>query len=391
MSRVSRRIVVPPSRIAPSAGPARSTATVSCTPRAVSSRAAPTCTPRSASTAACTRPAVRASSPRASISSSSRRRPPTAGFGALKCRKDPLEHCPSSIDKAYVHRAEALGCVNPEFFEPVGGDTFRVIARIPIQGCHVEREPGLRAAGGPTRARSRVDALAVLGRASRARRGAPAVAGGRGSAAMPSPISPSPTVRVPVAVRAERHLRVVQVQRAQPVEADLRVERRRGAPSSPPGRRSRCPTRRGGRSRGRHRGAGAGSARSRPPARRPCARSCRRRRRCSRAAARRSSGRSASTLSSSPWMRSRPASSPSPRCEPTCTITASASSSRRDLAAGRERDARLLDDGLVGAREVDQVRGVADDRHVGRGARRRGTPRGSRAGAPVRARRAGSS
>jgi hypothetical protein len=54
------------------------------------------------------------------------------GFGALKCRRDPLERCPSTIDRAYVHRAEALGCVNPEFFEPLGGDTFRVIARIPI-------------------------------------------------------------------------------------------------------------------------------------------------------------------------------------------------------------------------------------------------------------------
>ncbi len=57
------------------------------------------------------------------------------GFGALKCRKDPLERCPSSIDQAYVHRAEVLGCVNPEFFEPLGGDTFRVIARIPICSC----------------------------------------------------------------------------------------------------------------------------------------------------------------------------------------------------------------------------------------------------------------
>jgi hypothetical protein len=53
------------------------------------------------------------------------------GFGALKCRKAPLERCPSSIDQAYAHRGEALGCVNPEFFEPFGGDTFRVIARIP--------------------------------------------------------------------------------------------------------------------------------------------------------------------------------------------------------------------------------------------------------------------
>jgi hypothetical protein len=55
------------------------------------------------------------------------------GFGALKCRKEPLEHCPSAIDKAYLHRSQVLGCVNPEFFEPAGGDAFRVIARISIQ------------------------------------------------------------------------------------------------------------------------------------------------------------------------------------------------------------------------------------------------------------------
>ena len=40
---------------------------------------------------------------------------------------------------------------------------------------------------------------------------------------------------------------------------------------------------------------------------------------------------------------------------------------RCDLAAGRERHARALDDQLVGAREVDQVRGVADDGQVGLG------------------------
>jgi hypothetical protein len=53
------------------------------------------------------------------------------GFGALKCNRAPLERCPSAVDQAYAHRAEAMGCVNPEFFEPFGGDTFRVIARIP--------------------------------------------------------------------------------------------------------------------------------------------------------------------------------------------------------------------------------------------------------------------
>src|ERR1700742_4215091 len=43
------------------------------------------------------------------------------GFGGLKCGRAPFERCPSSIDQAYTHRAEALGCVNPEFFEPFGG------------------------------------------------------------------------------------------------------------------------------------------------------------------------------------------------------------------------------------------------------------------------------
>jgi hypothetical protein len=55
------------------------------------------------------------------------------GFGALKCRREPLVQCPSSIDKAYLHRGAALGCVNPEFFEEVGGDSFRVIARLQTQ------------------------------------------------------------------------------------------------------------------------------------------------------------------------------------------------------------------------------------------------------------------
>jgi hypothetical protein len=94
---------------------------VSCIHPAASSRGVLTCSPRSGSTDACI--------------DLEQLETATAdgGFGALKCHKDPLEHCPSSIDKAYLHRAEVLGCVNPEFFEPVGGDTFRVIARIPIQ------------------------------------------------------------------------------------------------------------------------------------------------------------------------------------------------------------------------------------------------------------------
>ena len=93
-------------------------------------------------------------------------------------------------------------------------------------------------------------------------------------------------VGVAVAVGAERRLRVVEVQRADPLGAELRVEPRRAR--RPCRRRCGCHSRRraGGRSPGRRRGARRRrrprSARRAP---RTSARACRRRRRCSRGAA----------------------------------------------------------------------------------------------------------
>jgi hypothetical protein len=51
-------------------------------------------------------------------------------FGGLKCRNAPLPICDAAVDPAYVARVPAVGCVNPEFFEPPGGGSFRVIARV---------------------------------------------------------------------------------------------------------------------------------------------------------------------------------------------------------------------------------------------------------------------
>jgi hypothetical protein len=51
-------------------------------------------------------------------------------FGGLKCRSAPLPICDAAVDPAYVARVPAVGCVNPEFFEPPGGGSFRVFARV---------------------------------------------------------------------------------------------------------------------------------------------------------------------------------------------------------------------------------------------------------------------
>jgi len=58
----------------------------------------------------------------------SRRR---GAFGAVKAARKPLPMCKSEIDRCYEHRADELGCVNPEFGElPVGSPTFRVLTRL---------------------------------------------------------------------------------------------------------------------------------------------------------------------------------------------------------------------------------------------------------------------
>lgn len=50
------------------------------------------------------------------------------GFGALRCVRNPLPQCSSSIERAYPRREPDIGCVNPEFAEPAVGDAFSVRA-----------------------------------------------------------------------------------------------------------------------------------------------------------------------------------------------------------------------------------------------------------------------
>jgi hypothetical protein len=57
-----------------------------------------------------------------------------SGFGAVKAQRQPLPMCKAEVSSCYEHRADRLGCVNPEFFElPQGSPTFRVITRIEIE------------------------------------------------------------------------------------------------------------------------------------------------------------------------------------------------------------------------------------------------------------------
>jgi len=53
------------------------------------------------------------------------------GFGAIKAARPPLPMCRTAVERCYEHRADELGCVNPEFSElPSGKPTFRVFAKI---------------------------------------------------------------------------------------------------------------------------------------------------------------------------------------------------------------------------------------------------------------------
>ena len=53
------------------------------------------------------------------------------GFGAVRANRKPLPMCRTEVEPCYGHRADDLGCVNPEFWElPVGRPTFRVFARV---------------------------------------------------------------------------------------------------------------------------------------------------------------------------------------------------------------------------------------------------------------------
>jgi len=53
------------------------------------------------------------------------------GFGAIRATRAPLPMCRVEVEECYEHRADELGCVNPEFSElPVGSPTFRVFAQL---------------------------------------------------------------------------------------------------------------------------------------------------------------------------------------------------------------------------------------------------------------------
>ena len=51
-------------------------------------------------------------------------------FGLLRADRRPLPICRASVERAYADRLPAIGCVNPEFAEPVDGEPFRITARV---------------------------------------------------------------------------------------------------------------------------------------------------------------------------------------------------------------------------------------------------------------------
>jgi hypothetical protein len=53
------------------------------------------------------------------------------GFGAVAAKRPPLPMCRVEVSSTYEHRADELGCRNPEFFEtPVARPSFRVFASV---------------------------------------------------------------------------------------------------------------------------------------------------------------------------------------------------------------------------------------------------------------------
>jgi hypothetical protein len=52
------------------------------------------------------------------------------GFGALKCVGEPLPVCRTDVERAYGHREDEIGCVNPEFAERRDEAAFRVFVRV---------------------------------------------------------------------------------------------------------------------------------------------------------------------------------------------------------------------------------------------------------------------
>ena len=53
------------------------------------------------------------------------------GFGAVRATSPALPMCRVEVEGCYESRADALGCLNPEFHElPVGQPSFRVFAQL---------------------------------------------------------------------------------------------------------------------------------------------------------------------------------------------------------------------------------------------------------------------
>jgi hypothetical protein len=53
------------------------------------------------------------------------------GFGGVKARRPPLPMCRVEVSSCYEHRADEVGCRNPEFFEvPAARPSFRVFAQL---------------------------------------------------------------------------------------------------------------------------------------------------------------------------------------------------------------------------------------------------------------------
>jgi len=53
------------------------------------------------------------------------------GFGAVRATSPALPMCRVEVEGCYESRADALGCLNPEFHElPVGEPTFRIFAQL---------------------------------------------------------------------------------------------------------------------------------------------------------------------------------------------------------------------------------------------------------------------
>jgi hypothetical protein len=51
------------------------------------------------------------------------------GFGPIRAVREPLAMCPAEVERAYEHRADPIGCINPEFYELADRPAFRVIEK----------------------------------------------------------------------------------------------------------------------------------------------------------------------------------------------------------------------------------------------------------------------